>query len=164
MKRNCCLIIVLAVLTVGLCGGCGNEMIGEKDRYISSEQTDSTDYENKNAELVGKNAYFYMGEETFLHATAKYRKNDWVEKDAYIQVDMLQAYENGCVYRLTVDIDEDDFYLEKDRLNYIFYVTEDIIYQVPSSIDYPSEGLVYDFYDDIDSLTEMFDTDEKLAE
>lgn len=43
-------------------------------------------------------------------------------------------------------------------------MTEDKIYIVPSSINIPSEGLVFNFNDDPNSLTEMFDTDKKLIE
>lgn len=117
-------------------------------------------------ELNIYNPYFYDKEEIFLQATARHVYGGVVEKAAYINVDMIQAYENGYVYKFTVDIDkdEDDFWCEEDRFNQFFYVTEDKIYIVPSRINIPSEGLKFDFNEDVHSLTEMFDTDEKLIE
>ena len=135
----------------------------EKD--IKPEQSATVD---SSSELIVSNPYFYDREEVFLQAKAKYFDGRFqgsrAEKAAYIDVEMLQTYENGSVYKFTVDIDEDEVYFDEGWLNYCFYVTEDRIYEVPSSISIPSEGLVFHFNEDISSLPEMFDTDEKLVE
>lgn len=132
--------------------------------------TEPTGITDSPRELNINNPYFYDKEEIFLQATAKYFaghfSGGWVEETAYIDIDMIQAYENGCVYKFTVDMDIDDgnIFFDKSWLNHFFYVTEDKIYIVPSRINIPSEGLEFDFNEDIHSLTEMFDTDEKLVE
>lgn len=135
----------------------------EKD--INPEQSAAAD---SSSESIVSNPYFYDREKVFLQAKAKYFDGRFqgsrAEKAAYIDVEMLQTYENGSVYKFTVDIDEDDVYFDEGWLNYCFYVTEDRIYEVPPSISIPSEGLVFHFNEDISSLPEMFDTDEKLVE
>lgn len=193
MKKT---ISIFLILYSCLVSGCGRETTIEKDFDTSLEQVTTADGEyevvtfeqsstaeeediidesdqslaaNRTDEFV-VNPYFYDKEEIFLQATAKYfaghLQGGWVEKAVYIDIDMIQAYENGCVYKFTVDIDIDEggIYVDKSWLNQYFYVTEDKVYIVSPRIIIPSEGLEFDFNEDIHALTEMFDTDEKLVE
>lgn len=137
------------------------------DKDMDTEPMETADGPGK---LNIINPYFYDKEEIFLQATAKYfaghLHGGWIEKVAYIDIDIIQAYENGCVYKFTVDIDidESNIFVDKDWLDQYFYVTEDKIYIVPSRINIPSEDLKFDLNEDICSLTEMFDMDDKLVE
>lgn len=154
-------IIELKYLT-----GEGHITVTEVMQINMDMDTEPTGTTYSSSELNIYNPYFYDKEEIYLLATARHVYGGVVEKAAYINVDMIQAYENGYVYKFTVDIDKDDgdFWGEEDRLNQLFYVTEDKIYIVPSRINIPSEGLKFDFNEDVHSLTEMFDTEEKLVE
>lgn len=136
----------------------------EKDKIDETEQSIVAD---KTDVFVG-NPYFYDKEEIILQAKAKYfagySNGGWVEKTVYINVDMLQTYEEGSVYKLTIDMDEKDVYFEESWLNLYFYVTKDRIYSVTSTAHLYPEGIVFNLNDDIDILTEIYDTDEKLVE
>lgn len=149
----------------------------EEDNIDSSEQSmeanraeeidgaEQSIAENRTGEFV-RNPYFYDKEEFFLQATAKYFVGHFggvvieqVEQIVYIQVDMLQTYEEGSVYKFTVDMDERGFYYE-GWLDQCFYVTKDRIYVVTSAAYLPD--IVFDFEGDDDIVTEIYDTDEKM--
>lgn len=81
-------------------------IIEEENKIDGSGQSMAA---NRTDEFV-RNPYFYDKEEVFLQAKAKYFDGHFngglVEKTVYIQVDMLQTYEEGSVYKFTVDMDE----------------------------------------------------------
>lgn len=185
MRKKMCAILCTCFLA-GVLSGCGAEesnlaedkiLIEESDALTDAEQiieaspdnTSEPEYPeptvptakgaNKTDQFV-VNPYFYEKKENFLQAKAKYfsRQPDvgWVEKTVYVNVDMLQTYEEGNVYKFTIDIDKEDGYFKKIWLNQYFYVTKDRIYIVtPSDQTYP-----FSLNDDVN----MLDTDEKLVE
>lgn len=138
----------------------------EGDKSDGSQQPMTA---NRTDEFI-RNPYFYDKDEVFLQAKAKYFDGYFggglVEKNVYIRVDMLQTYEEGSVYKFTVDMDDDvderDFYRDQGWLDHYFYVTKDRIYSVTSAANLPD--MVFDLNDNADILTQIYDTDEKLIE
>lgn len=137
-------------------------IIEEENKIDGSEQSMAAN----RTDVFVRNPYFYDKEEVFLQAKAKYFDGHFngglVEKTVYITVDMLQTYEEGSVYKLTVDMDEGDVYRDEGWLDHFFYVTKDRIYSVTSAAHFPD--IVFNLNNNVDILTEIYDTDEKLVE
>ena len=117
-----------------------DDMIAEKRRNIGL--TDEIYGYGK--ELLGsrRNEYFpYTDEETVQFKVT----NFFYEDDKYVnlQVKKLASYENGDVYRITIDHEdcpERYYYGVTDRFNLgTFYVTEDKIYVIDGRDDIPTE-------------------------
>ncbi|MCM1184072.1 MAG: hypothetical protein NC337_11940, partial [Roseburia sp.] len=106
------------------------------------------------------NPYFYDKDTLSLKAKACYwEESEFVEREQDIRLYKVKAYENGSVYRLSVDA---DVHLGAERTNIYFYVTRDQIYRLSASVIQGSR--VVSFVNDDDMLVKLFDTEEKLME
>ena len=108
------------------------------------------------------NPYFYDGENTDLNAVLTYYDDDSVvNREGSLTMHLVKNYQDGDVYKLSV-ADERKIrdFLDDDRLNIYFYVTDDKIYRLWSYVCQDEEVIC--FYNDDEMFVKYLDTDEKL--
>lgn len=109
------------------------------------------------------NPYFYNQNHIILKA--EYYE-DWgnLRNNAVdMQVSFVKSYEQGNVYKFTIDVEPDfQSYFSGENMNIYFYVTEDKIYRLRPYVQPQPNGETYYFYDDDELLIQMLDTDEKV--
>jgi len=108
------------------------------------------------------NPYFYDRENTELNAVLTYYDDDSiVNREGSLTMHPVKKYEDGEVYKLSV-ADEGNIrdFLDDDRLNIYFYVTDDKIYRLWSYVC--QDEKVIRFYNDDELFVKYLDTDEKL--
>ena len=130
------------------------------------EKFESTDYDeiiDKNDEEINfENPYFYSQKECFLSADIQYAYLG-IFINGELKLQWLKEYDNGNLYKLTVESDGNiTDLLGEERLNIYFYVTADNIYRLWSYV--VQNGEVIEFYNNDVLLMETLDTDEKLIE
>lgn len=110
-----------------------------------------------------KNPFFYSGKDILLSADLKYEATEtWDAVSGKLQVKWLKRYDNGDLYKLSVEgIKEGP--LGPERKNIYLYVTPDKIYRLWSYY-YDEDGHSVTFYDNDDLLMETFYSDEILIE
>lgn len=107
------------------------------------------------------NPYFpYQGEES-LYADGEYYDEDMdlVESGVKLKISFIKAYENGSVYKLSM---ESLNYYQDYRTHIYLYVTEEQIYRIYAWTMGNEE--VISFYNDDEQLKEILDTDEKIID
>ena len=105
------------------------------------------------------NPFFpYQGEES-LYANGEYydENMDLVESAVKLKISFIKAYENGSVYKLSM---ESLNYYQDDRTHIYLYVTTEQIYRIYARI-MGNEEVIF-FYNDDEQLKEILDTDEKI--
>lgn len=130
------------------------------------EKFESTDYDeiiDKNDEEINfENPYFYSQKECFLSADIQYAYLG-IFINGELKLQWLKEYDNGNLYKLTVESDGNiTDLLGEERLNIYFYVTADNIYRLWSYA--VQNGEVIEFYNNDVLLMETLNTDEKLIE
>ena len=117
----------------------------------------------KQAESEGINSsinpfFPYQGEES-LYANGEYydENMDLVESAVKLKISFIKAYENGSVYKLSM---ESLNYYQDDRTHIYLYVTTEQIYRIYARI-MGNEEVIF-FYNDDEQLKEILDTDEKI--
>ena len=82
---------------------------------------------------------------------------DLVESAVKLKISFIKAYENGSVYKISIESLD---YYQDDRTYIYLYVTTEQIYRIHAKIMGNEE--VISFYNDDERLKEIFDTDEKI--
>ena len=121
---------------------------------ISIEEQEESEGINSNI-----NPFFpYQGEES-LYANGEYydENMDLVESAVKLKISFIKAYENGSVYKLSM---ESLNYYQDDRTHIYLYVTTEQIYRIYARI-MGNEEVIF-FYNDDEQLKEILDTDEKI--
>ena len=105
------------------------------------------------------NPFFpYQGEESLYADGEYYDENmDLVESAVKLKISFIKAYENGSVYKISIESLD---YYQDDRTYIYLYVTTEQIYRIHASIMGIEE--VISFYNDDERLKEIFDTGEKI--
>lgn len=111
-----------------------------------------------------ENPFFYSRGNTILSADIKYEASEtWDTITGKLKIKWLKRYDNGDLYKLSVEGITEGNFLGPERKNIYLYVTPDEIYRLWSF--YRDEnGQSITFYDNDSLLMETFDTDEKLIE
>ena len=110
-----------------------------------------------------ENPFFYPKGNTLLSADIKYEASEtWDTINGELQIKWLKRYDNGDLYKLSVEGITEGF-LGPERKNIYLYVTPDEIYRL-WSFYHDENGQSITFYDNDSLLMETFDTDEKLIE
>ena len=161
--------IVLITLCICLLSSCGHNV----DEKVEIESKINIESRNDAQEHI-TNKYFYNTSNKCLEALATNENpneeptgnirydNSWFEsKTVNVTINKLEKIGNGEIYKLKIILPSDFLsYLEPERLNIYFYVTEDKIYRLLSYV-FTDNGLI-SFYDDDDMLLRELDTEEKL--
>ena len=121
---------------------------------ISIEEQEESEGINSNI-----NPFFpYQGEESLYADGEYYDENiDLVESAVKLKISFIKAYENGSVYKISIESLD---YYQDDRTHIYLYVTTEQIYRIHAKIMGNEE--VISFYNDDERLKEIFDTDEKI--
>ena len=121
---------------------------------ISIEEQEESEGINSNI-----NPFFpYQGEESLYADGEYYDENiDLVESAVKLKISFIKAYENGSVYKISIESLD---YYQDDRTYIYLYVTTEQIYRIHAKIMGNEE--VISFYNDDERLKEIFDTDEKI--
>lgn len=134
------------------------------DCFLMLDGNIKTNLNQNMAKLVfEENPFFYSRGNTLLSADIKYEASEtWDTINGELQIKWLKRYDNGDLYKLSVEGITEGF-LGPERKNIYLYVTSDEIYRLWSF--YRDEnGQSITFYDNDSLLMETFDTDEKLIE
>ena len=128
----------------------------ESDMAVSIIEEKQEESEGINSSI---NPFFpYQGEES-LYANGEYydENMDLVESAVKLKISFIKAYENGSVYKLSM---ESLNYYQDDRTHIYLYVTTEQIYRIYARI-MGNEEVIF-FYNDDEQLKEILDTDEKI--
>lgn len=168
-----CLFVVMT--------GCVNNDYEEREKTPDSQQAveeRNEDFNNVKGNVVidnelsdsGEeniafpNPYFYNLNYTILKAEYYEHWGNLSNETVDMQISFVKSYEQGNVYKFTIDLLPDLFpsYFSGENMNIYFYVTEDKIYRLRPYVQLQPNGETYYFYDDDELLTQMLDTDEKV--
>ncbi|MGN0280454.1 MAG: hypothetical protein ACI4C4_13970 [Lachnospiraceae bacterium] len=168
-----CLFVVMT--------GCVNNDYEEREKTPDSQQAveeRNEDFNNVKGNVVidnelsdsGEeniafpNPYFYNQNYTILKAEYYEHWGDLSNETVDMQISFVKPYEQGNVYKFTIDLLPDLFpsYFSGENMNIYFYVTEDKIYRLRPYVQPQPNGETYYFYDDDELLTQMLNTDEKV--
>lgn len=109
------------------------------------------------------NPYFYNQNHIILKAEYYEDWGNLSNNAVDMQVSFVKSYEQGNVYKFTIDVEPDfQSYFSGENMNIYFYVTEDKIYRLRPYVQPQPNGETYYFYDDDELLIQMLDTDEKV--
>lgn len=110
------------------------------------------------------NPYFYNQNQTVLEAEYYEHWGNLSNETVDMQISFVKSYEQGNVYKFTIDLLPDLFpsYFRGENMNIYLYVTEDKIYRLRPYVQPQPNGETYYFYDDDELLIQMLDTDEKV--
>ena len=138
----------------------------EENRDIINEQ--SMTEEKMSIDIDTDNPYFFQ--QSLLTVSAKYfsiAEGKEIEESANAEVSFVKSYEEGDVYKFTIDITSDYFstwYIQGgEPINIFFYVTPDKIYLISRFVQTEPGGTVRYFFGGDELITEILDTDEKLV-
>lgn len=149
---------------------------GERTISVDKENIDKTDEQSLTEEKVSidinsGNPYFFR--QSLLTANAKYFSVTEVsegrqhEETVNAEVSLVKSYEEGDVYKLTIDIISDYFstwYIQGgEPINMYFYVTPDKIYLISRYVQTEPGGTAHYYFGGDELITEILDTDEKLV-
>lgn len=183
-------IIGTYVIVILLCGiyGCaqsaGNtptaetenvetENVDAKNAEAVEEDIDKTDEQSPAEEKVSvaidtDNPYFFR--HSLITANAKYfavTEGKQHEETVNAEVSLVKTYEEGDVYKFTIDIISDYFstwYIQGgEPVNMFFYVTPDKIYLISRYVQTEPGETAYYYFGGDELVTKILDTDEKLV-
>lgn len=138
----------------------------EADRDTINEQ--SVTEEKVSIEIDTDNPYFFH--QSLLTASAKYfsiTEGKEIEETINAEVSLVKTYEEGDVYKFTIDLVSDYFstwYIQGgEPISMYFYVTADKIYLISRYVQAEPDGFDQYFWGGDELITEIFDTDERLV-
>lgn len=136
----------------------------DKENAAETEHADTEKGKNIDNVKAGKE-YFFQKDHTFLTMQAEFDETDRrgsVIRIIEAEVSLVKKDEKGSVYRFAIKPVEEMEELGAERLNLYFYVTDDKIYRLWPYVF--ENGKTVTFYDDEVKLTQVLDTDQKLAD
>lgn len=135
----------------------------EEDRDTINEQ--SMTEEKVSIEIDTDNPYFFH--QSLLTANVKFPGVRGIEETVDAEVSLVKTYEEGDVYKFTINVDSDHYstwYIQSEETVYMyFYVTADKIYLISRYVQTESDGFDHYFFGGDELFTELLDTDEKLV-